>query len=486
MKTIIIALAATWVLPAASSTPNLNQLHQYLGFGGATDHFKTYLISGNPDQLSQARLDLAGAIALVEPFAASDPDSRIVYLTLMGLQRAMDQAPMLMDAGHSPAQLLDLVHVPDQQAIQAIARWEAQQPIAQPANYLSWGASGVLAALLLAAGATYQYQTRTKLEQLSDIANQSVMGIDRALIQLKDLGSTERLGLFEMCDDEVINASSLASLMGASRLPKNRTQLMALFPDSVELAATHHINHRHQNLLTLDFAQNERLFRLILLPITPQGRVIGGVQSFALTSNSTLLAKGAQSERKASKRGLRIHELTQRLRQTRTRVEQLEKRASTDSLTGVLSRQGLLDQLQIEVRRAQRSGQTLGILVLDLNRFTHINHQYGKDVGDDCLNMVACLLKRLTRSGSGDLVGRIEADRFAVILGGGNEKLALRTLKMVQTLLAQEKIPGITDTEARLQVCGGVATLNPENDDPGNVLRVANDARLLAKESLAG
>ena len=486
MKTIIIALMATWVLPAAASTPNLNQLHQYLGFGGATDHFKTYLISGNPDQLSQARLDLAGAIALVEPFAASDPDSRIVYLTLMGLQRAMDQAPMLMDSGHSPAQLLDLVHVPDHQAIQAIARWEAQQPIIQPANYFGWGAGGFLAALLLAAGATYQYRTRTKLDQLSNIASQSVMGIDRALIQLKDLGSTERLGLFELCGDEVINASSLTSLMGASRLPRSRTQLMTLFPDSVELAATRHITHRHQNLLTLDFTQNERLFRLILLPATSQGRVIGGVQAFAITSTSTLIAKGAQSERKASKRGLRIHELTRRLRQTRTRVEQLEKSASTDALTGVLSRQGLLDRLQIEVRRAQRSGQTLGILVLDLNRFTHINHQYGKEVGDDCLSMIASLLERLTRSGSSDLVGRIEADRFAVILGGGNEKLALRTLQMVQALLAQEKIPGITDTHVRLQVCGGVATLNPENDDPGNVLRVANDARLLAKESLAG
>src|SRR6266576_3893930 len=100
--------------------------------------------------------------------------------------------------------------------------------------------------------------------------------------------------------------------------------------------------------------------------------------------------------------GKRILELQKELIQAR---ESLRFEALHDHLTGLWNRGAVLNLLQREEQRRQRSGEALGVIMVDVDHFKAINDSYGHLVGDVVLTEVA---RRLTASVRGyDSVGRL-------------------------------------------------------------------------------
>ena len=64
--------------------------------------------------------------------------------------------------------------------------------------------------------------------------------------------------------------------------------------------------------------------------------------------------------------------------------------------------------------RSRRDGSTGALLMLDLDRFKHVNDSYGHPAGDMLLKEVAAVLRKRTRAG--DVLGRLGGDEFAVAL----------------------------------------------------------------------
>lgn len=96
----------------------------------------------------------------------------------------------------------------------------------------------------------------------------------------------------------------------------------------------------------------------------------------------------------------------------RQRAE-LEKLATSDSLTGLLNRRAVLDELGKEMVRAWRSGSAVMALYVDLDGLKALNDTYGHDAGDAAIRTAAEVLADNTRAI--DLAARVGGDEYLVI-----------------------------------------------------------------------
>jgi len=96
--------------------------------------------------------------------------------------------------------------------------------------------------------------------------------------------------------------------------------------------------------------------------------------------------------------------------------EHIRHMAYYDGLTGLPNREFLLDRLQQAIVRAQRHGERLAVMLLDLDHFKKINDSLGHPVGDGLLVQVAQRLQKCIRKE--DTVSRLGGDEFIILLSG--------------------------------------------------------------------
>jgi diguanylate cyclase (GGDEF)-like protein/PAS domain S-box-containing protein len=158
--------------------------------------------------------------------------------------------------------------------------------------------------------------------------------------------------------------------------------------------------------------------------------------------------------------------------------DDLVRRAYIDPLTGLPNRRALTERLQHALAVSRRRGTTVGVLHLDLDRFTAVNDSLGHEGGDQLLCQVADRLRWSTRVE--DTAVRFGADEFLVLADEVEDVDALRTL--ADRLLGVLDEPFIVrDREITLSASVGV-TLGSDMA-PEALLRQAHSALARAKAS---
>lgn len=112
---------------------------------------------------------------------------------------------------------------------------------------------------------------------------------------------------------------------------------------------------------------------------------------------------------------------------------ELDYLSQTDTLTQLLNRRGLLQHLERELARTQRTGKSFCLVVCDLDHFKHINDTYGHECGDLVLRDVAALLRSTLREH--DIVARWGGEEFCLILPETDVAGALGVVERVQSVV---------------------------------------------------
>ena len=106
--------------------------------------------------------------------------------------------------------------------------------------------------------------------------------------------------------------------------------------------------------------------------------------------------------------------LTAEIEQRKKLEEELRHLASTDSLTGLLTRRRFFELGAAELARMNRRKKPISIIIMDLDYFKRINDQYGHAVGDQVLASVGRLYR--TKLREFDIIGRLGGEEFGLVL----------------------------------------------------------------------
>ena len=156
-------------------------------------------------------------------------------------------------------------------------------------------------------------------------------------------------------------------------------------------------------------------------------------------------------------------------------LRQAERNALTDALTGLGNRHWMKDMFEREVTRAQHSGKTLCLMMIDVDNFKQFNDRYGHIAGDRVLIAVAGALREYLRPT--DLIARFGGDEFAVLLPDVDPQQAAQTAERVREQIAALSPPSLSTA---VTVSIGV-TARIGDDDVNRLVHRADEAMYEAK-----
>lgn len=129
-----------------------------------------------------------------------------------------------------------------------------------------------------------------------------------------------------------------------------------------------------------------------------------------------VLARATVVERNEREEPVRVIGTLSDINARRLSEERVRFMALHDPLTELANRAQFDERMHFALANARRYNESLGLILLDLDRFKPINDRYGHRVGDQLLQTVARRIKSAVRET--DTVGRIGGDEFVVLLTG--------------------------------------------------------------------
>ncbi|MFY3774843.1 sensor domain-containing diguanylate cyclase [Marinobacter salsuginis] len=157
--------------------------------------------------------------------------------------------------------------------------------------------------------------------------------------------------------------------------------------------------------------------------------------------------------------------------------EQLRQSSTTDDLTGTANRRRFTEVLGWEFQRLKRNGAGYAVVLIDFDWFKKVNDRYGHHVGDLVLKETANRIKNELRSG--DTLGRIGGEEFAVLMPQSDEASARQLAERLRQSVEELEFVGFT--ELRGTITCGVAISDKADEKPSQILVRADQAMYRGK-----
>ena len=158
---------------------------------------------------------------------------------------------------------------------------------------------------------------------------------------------------------------------------------------------------------------------------------------------------------------------------------QLRSLAMTDGLTQISNRRAFDQRLMADWQTMQRYASSLTVILADIDHFKQYNDTYGHPLGDECLQLVAYILRQNVREPM-DFVARYGGEEFVIIMPQASQTdvwhRAEQLRSQVKRLTAEATIPGVT-------LSLGLASVIPNPAlTPEQLLQAADQALYQAKQ----
>ncbi|HEX4002846.1 MAG TPA: diguanylate cyclase [Candidatus Acidoferrales bacterium] len=157
----------------------------------------------------------------------------------------------------------------------------------------------------------------------------------------------------------------------------------------------------------------------------------------------------------------------------------LRSQSIRDPLTGLFNRRYMEESLERELRRAERNGQSVGFIMLDIDHFKHFNDTFGHQAGDALLRALGDLVGERTRGQ--DVACRFGGEEFSLILAGASKDAASRRAELLR-----EEVKRLAATHAgqllgKITLSFGVAAYPGDGRTADELIRAADKALYNAK-----
>jgi diguanylate cyclase (GGDEF)-like protein/PAS domain S-box-containing protein len=132
------------------------------------------------------------------------------------------------------------------------------------------------------------------------------------------------------------------------------------------------------------------------------------------------------------------------------RLEELERLAYVDELTGLANRRYAEITLRSRLEELQRYGWRFGVLFIDIDHFKDINDRFGHDRGDEVLKMVAKTLQNSVRTF--DVVSRWGGEEYVVVIANVEGNELTTTANRCRLLVERSSIPLVPSLHVTISV----------------------------------
>jgi diguanylate cyclase (GGDEF)-like protein len=161
-------------------------------------------------------------------------------------------------------------------------------------------------------------------------------------------------------------------------------------------------------------------------------------------------------------------------------ADRLKILASVDGMTGLFNRRHFLSLAEIEWNRYQRYRRPISLVLFDIDRFKSINDRFGQQAGDHVITQIAAICQQHKRNS--DLIALFGGEEFLILLPetalAAAQRVAERMRKKVEVRAFSFSSNAINAT-----ISVGVAEANPSMDSILDLIKVADRALYVAKES---